>query len=351
MKINFLLIVLFWAITTGFAQNLVKNPSFEEHSCLPKEMSNFHCVNYWKSVKGVDLNFYYHADAPPRSEGLVWFKPPTFGGYLYQEPRTGDAIISICVSNLLQQSYYIVQGMLTESLKAGHKYHAELYVNLADDCPQTSSSFQICFSDSMFPSMVSMSYYHNLRPQVANSDTNFITDKVGWTKISGTFTASGGERFFALGNFKPKPILHGGAPEDSKFVYFFVDDVSVTEVRDSFIIEPDKPLVLNNIVFATGKAELLSASFAELDKLQTYLANNPAVKLENAGHTDNVGNAAANLSLSQNRAESVRKYLTDKGISPDHLTAKGYGDILPAAANDTPAGRAQNRRVEVKLLK
>jgi len=189
-------------------------------------------------------------------------------------------------------------------------------------------------------------YRGKIKPYCSNPADNFITETEGWQRVSGTFTAKGGEKFIAIcSDVKPENRKGTGT------IVFYIDDVSVTEVRDTFIIEPDKPLVLNNIVFATGKAELLPASFAELDKLQTYLANNPAIKLEIAGHTDNVGNAASNLSLSQNRAESVRKYLTDKGISPDRLTAKGYGDTQPAAPNDTPAGRAQNRRVEVKLLK
>jgi len=344
MNINFLLIVLFWASSTSFAQNLVKNPSFEEYYCLPKTQKDFSCVKYWKNVKGDNLTNYCHRNSPVKDN--PYFKIPfLYSGF--QETRSGDAYIQI-VANA---GYCVVQGMLIAPLKKDAQYYAEVYLNLADFCMKTTSSFHIAFSDSQFPVKVPMSYYYNLKPQIVNSDSNYIKDKEGWTKISGTFTANGGERFFAMGNFNPSSKLKGGKPEDKDLVAFIIDDMLVCEAKDMFIIEPDKPLVLNNIVFATGKAELLPASFAELDKLQSYLVSNPAVKLEIAGHTDNVGNAAANLSLSQNRAESVRKYLTDKGISPDRLTAKGYGDILPAAANDTPAGRAQNRRVEVKLLK
>ena len=67
------------------------------------------------------------------------------------------------------------------------------------------------------------------------------------------------------------------------------------------------------------------------------------------GHTDNTGDNAYNLELSQKRAEAVKKYLTEHGIDPVRLTPKGYGDAQPIADNSTPQGRAMNRRVEVKL--
>ena len=68
------------------------------------------------------------------------------------------------------------------------------------------------------------------------------------------------------------------------------------------------------------------------------------------GHTDNKGGAAYNRELSQRRAQAVVKYLSDKGIAVDRLEAKGFGPDRPVAANDTPQGRAQNRRVEFKVL-
>ena len=68
------------------------------------------------------------------------------------------------------------------------------------------------------------------------------------------------------------------------------------------------------------------------------------------GHTDNRGSAAYNRELSQRRAQAVVKYLTDKGIAPERLDAKGFGPDRPVATNDTAEGRAQNRRVEFKVL-
>jgi OmpA-OmpF porin, OOP family len=73
--------------------------------------------------------------------------------------------------------------------------------------------------------------------------------------------------------------------------------------------------------------------------------------LEVGGYTDNVGNPAANQKISQQRADSVRRFLVDKGVNSDSLVAKGYGDSNPIASNDTEEGRFKNRRIQFKVLK
>jgi outer membrane protein OmpA-like peptidoglycan-associated protein len=107
-----------------------------------------------------------------------------------------------------------------------------------------------------------------------------------------------------------------------------------------------KAIVLKNILFESGSAQLKSSSFSELDKLVSELQSKPAIKIEISGHTDNQGNEATNKLLSENRAISVKKYLIQKGIAADRLTSKGMGSAKPLATNDTEEGRKQNRRVE-----
>ena len=77
---------------------------------------------------------------------------------------------------------------------------------------------------------------------------------------------------------------------------------------------------------------------------------NPDIRIEIAGYTDATGSAAVNLKLSQGRAAAVRSYLARKGVSPTRTIARGYGPRNPIATNATPAGRAQNRRVELHKL-
>ena len=114
--------------------------------------------------------------------------------------------------------------------------------------------------------------------------------------------------------------------------------------------QPSKTFVLENCNFETGKATLEPESFAVLDELVAYLVRKDDEKIEVGGHTDNVGKAAANLTLSMDRANTVRAYLLTKGIDPSRVTAKGYGMTVPIADNKTEDGRAQNRRTEVTIL-
>ena len=115
-------------------------------------------------------------------------------------------------------------------------------------------------------------------------------------------------------------------------------------------LEVGATIVLKNIFFDTGKATLRKESTAELERLQKLLVETPALKLEMAGHTDNVGEAARNQDLSQRRAQAVVTYLTQHGIETARLTAAGYGEARPVAPNTTKAGRQLNRRTEFKVI-
>lgn len=107
----------------------------------------------------------------------------------------------------------------------------------------------------------------------------------------------------------------------------------------------------DNLNFQFGKAEIKKESFPYLDKLAETLLKAKNWTLEIQGHTDNVGSEKSNLTLSQNRADSVKKYLVSKGVSADTITAKGFGESQPLVSNDTEANREKNRRVEFKITK
>ncbi|MBC3540281.1 OmpA family protein [Rufibacter sp. H-1] len=108
--------------------------------------------------------------------------------------------------------------------------------------------------------------------------------------------------------------------------------------------------VLSNLFFDTGKADLRPESQTELDKLFQFLKANPKIQVEIAGHTDNVGQAAANQKLSEARAKAVVKYLVSKGAPASIFQAKGYGPSQPAAPNTSEENRQLNRRIELQIL-
>ncbi|MBI1782901.1 MAG: OmpA family protein [Sphingobacteriales bacterium] len=104
-----------------------------------------------------------------------------------------------------------------------------------------------------------------------------------------------------------------------------------------------------NIYFATGKYPLLSKSFNPLNEVVKIMAEHPELKLDISGHTDNTGDAVKNQALSENRAKAVLDYLVKKGVAANRITSAGYGQHQPVAENKTAAGKAKNRRVEIKV--
>lgn len=106
---------------------------------------------------------------------------------------------------------------------------------------------------------------------------------------------------------------------------------------------------MTGIQFETGKATILKKSYPILDEVVKVFEENPDYIIEVQGHTDNVGKADVNMTLSDKRAHAVRDYIIKKGIDASRITAHGYGSTVPIADNKTKAGRAKNRRVEFKI--
>jgi outer membrane protein OmpA-like peptidoglycan-associated protein len=115
-------------------------------------------------------------------------------------------------------------------------------------------------------------------------------------------------------------------------------------------LEADAAITLRNIFFDLSKYELKPESQVELDKVVQLMKDNPTLKIQINGHTDNAGKAADNLRLSENRAKSVVSYLVAKGVVATRLSFKGWGDSRPVADNAAAEGRALNRRTELKVI-
>ena len=139
--------------------------------------------------------------------------------------------------------------------------------------------------------------------------------------------------------------------------YFFLNETvefpDTTAIIKNFELkklQKGAAIVVENILFNTGNATLKAESYSELNKLVNLLKENPSVRIEVSGHTDNVGSATVNKNLSKSRAMSVMNYLISQGISSARLEYEGYGFDKPVQPNTTPEGRAANRRVEIKVI-
>ena len=156
------------------------------------------------------------------------------------------------------------------------------------------------------------------------------------------------------------PVGRNYSVSATKDGYFFYStsfdlpkDTIVLEMTTNILLEPitkGTKVVLNNIFFESGRAELKPISYVELNKAVELMEQNNSMVIEIGGHTDNLGSEAANLSLSQKRAETVKGYLELAGIETSRLQAKGYGEAKPIADNSTAEGRKTNRRTEFVIV-
>lgn len=180
------------------------------------------------------------------------------------------------------------------------------------------------------------------RSSVNSQEYQGLTNDVGQFSIR--LPAGSKYEIFILGfkdstsyNVLDIPALHGNSYYKNPF-------------KVDIQFQPSRTFILEDCNFETGKADLQPESYSVLDELVAYLNRKDDERIEIGGHTDNVGSAASNLKLSQERANTVKDYLISKGIDPGRLESKGYGMTEPIDDNKTEAGRASNRRTEVKIL-
>ncbi|MEP7253934.1 MAG: OmpA family protein, partial [Ginsengibacter sp.] len=140
---------------------------------------------------------------------------------------------------------------------------------------------------------------------------------------------------------------------------FYSENYNISETAMDSVFKADIPLqpieanariVLKNVFFDTKKTELNPSSITELDNVVRLLNENPNLKIQISGYTDNVGKPADNLKLSTGRAVAVVNYLLGKSVKNERLTFKGYGETNPIANNNTEEGKAKNRRTELKVV-
>jgi outer membrane protein OmpA-like peptidoglycan-associated protein len=117
------------------------------------------------------------------------------------------------------------------------------------------------------------------------------------------------------------------------------------------VIKMDVPIVLEGITFETGKSDITPESEVVLQGALKTMKTYPDIIIEISGHTDDVGSASSNQALSQRRADSVRFWLISKGVQPDRIIAKGYGEEFPRVPNTTSENKRMNRRIEFKRIR
>jgi OmpA-OmpF porin, OOP family len=163
------------------------------------------------------------------------------------------------------------------------------------------------------------------------SDSVFSISIFGSSKYSITAVATG---------FIPRTILVD--PKEAK---------ELRIAREIQLVPTGQTIRLSHLIFTQGKATINPQSFDELDEVVAMMKVNTRIEIQMEGHTDNTGNAKANMELSQDRVDAVRKYLVSKGIAKDRVKTKAFGGTQPLSKEKTEESRSLNRRVEMRVLK
>lgn len=196
----------------------------------------------------------------------------------------------------------------------------------------------------------------NANAQLINLDAKQTSSNIT-TKVSGTLLTTINPGEYALNISRDNYVFHSenimleaGAAISDPFLF----EVSLRPIEPEKELPPaveSAPIVLNNIFFETGSAQLLSQSNLEINSLTSLLQKNENLKIKIVGHTDNVGNDNDNFTLSRERAEAVYDRLVDAGIAKSRLAFEGKGETMPIADNATNAGRQKNRRTEFVVIR
>ncbi len=330
-----------------FCQNLVPNPSFEDHKKSDFRWSGNslrfnNSIELWHSPTqgSPDVLLHHNKDklVPPRPK--VNMKP--------HFARTGVAMVGLktygCATNNLHCKEYL-QIRLKETVAAGDSCYYEFWVStLASGIKVNRLGVAVSATEINEP----------LTFALLDTEHHFEDDKMltaapnVWEKISGTFIAPTVVNYLLIGSFVADAETQTEVPEDGvHFSYYMIDDVFLQNFTRP--LTPEK-YVLEHIYFAFNEAELLPASFSELDKLLNRLKEKPEQRIRLTGHTSDEGTEDYNLDLSVRRAGAVAAYLRKNGIAAERIDYGGRGSTEPRVANDTEENRKKNRRTEAEFL-
>ncbi|WP_332369519.1 OmpA family protein [Spirosoma telluris] len=185
--------------------------------------------------------------------------------------------------------------------------------------------------------------------EVIDLKTNQVVSRLQTDSQTGQYTAvlpSGGE--YALYVSQPGYLFKSLSFDFTQKTKG--DGMALTVLLEPALAGTSANETLNNLFFETGRYDLAEKSKTELDRLSAFLQANPTLKVEISGHTDDKGDAATNLALSQKRAQAVVTYLAKAGVEASRIRAVGYGKTRPLVPNTTDENRQLNRRIEWKLL-
>lgn len=365
-------------------ENLIPNGSFELYQECPDDFGwvRIGGLTAWTATPPDCTPDYFHecsSKFAPLDNACGRIAPQEGKGFLGLIVRVGHSPVHN-TDELFYREH--VQARLKEPLKPRNRYIFTMYVSLAEYSCYALSKIGVLFTKT--PVLINDKF--STKPQI---ETGFIDTKKQWVKVTDTIIAEGGEEYVTLGefaSFSKKDIrkIDENPAYEKMFsyhrAYYFFDNLSLLwldalpepilgepplppfkltapaftgiekpwqlEPTEFGYLEPNKPIILNNVLFEFGKSVLLEESKYELDKLVRIMKEYKDIRIVISGHTDEIGEPWRNLKLSEDRAKAVYDYLVSQGIESKRLYYTGYGASKPLSSNKTAEGRKKNRRVE-----
>lgn len=356
-KIVHLLCVL--SVTLASAQNLIKNPSFEDFVSCPMKLGSFNTdVQHWSTPTEGSSDYFNGCSK-------VMGTPKNFNGSQPSDFGVGYAGLYLYAPNDYRE---YLQAELSQPLVKGKKYRVSFYVSLAERSDFAIKEFGVLFSKDKMQfegkNELSAKKRYSKKGNSFNymeiGYSNFYDDTNDWVLVYTQFEARGNERFMTIGNFKnnPRTRLFKTKRNAKQGAYYYVDMVLVENVEKKSAVavskqsfELEKTHVFSNVLFAFDKFTIKKEAQSELKRLYNHFSKNKSLTITIKGHTDSVGSKTYNQRLSSKRAAAVANYLQKLGVPKDRIKWQGLGGEKPIATNDTENGRQKNRRVEFIISK
>jgi len=347
---------------------LIRNSSFEEKGKkdLAFILNKKICKDWYSPTKGTPDYFCVGSNSLYNAPNNMWGN---------QTAQSGNSYVGI-VTNYYNYEYEYLQTKLTSPLKSNTKYCLSFYISLSDKSDFSINEIQFTLTKQKIRQKEKTIFKYNEVEHIVSP--LFFKEKEKWVRVCALYIAKNQEEYLTLGlftnDYKFNEITNKKSKKKFDGVYYYIDDVSLVEIKDSSECNCKEPLskkdsikvdtvksvsqydealtssiVLKNINFETDKSELLQSSCKELDELVNYLKANPSFKIEINGYTDNTGKEQDNIKLSEQRAKAVVNYLIQNRIDKERTSYKGYGSEKSIAPNDTEENKAKNRRVECKI--
>ncbi|WP_112377145.1 OmpA family protein [Flagellimonas maritima] len=335
--------------SSAVSQNLVQNGSFEDFIECPIKMSNLNKDAEFWSAPTLGTTDYFN-ECSKTKLGI----PMNFKGK--QEAFEGNAYAGLYLYAPKDYREYI-QVELSETLKKGHRYSLKLSLSLSEKSDGAVMEIGAAFSEKplsihtkrqLSNATLESEIIKTTRPEQFLTN-GFYDDKTEWMHIELEIIAKGFERYLILGNFKSNGgtnYLDFGKNRTSTegYSYYYLDNIMLTYVGPDY--QPNQTYVLNHVNFDFDRFELGPKARKSLKDVYEHLKKHPKLKVTISGHTDHLGSEEYNEVLSNQRANTVAKYLRKLGLENDRISYIGYGNKIPLDSTLTDKARRKNRRVE-----